>query len=145
MPAGTRRLLLAEDDPTNQYVLRAILESAGYHVEVVDNGEQALRAARASRPDLIVLDMMMPVMDGYEAATRLSADSRFDAIPILALTAKAMKGDLEKSLESGCDGYMAKPISIKPLLEMVRYWLERPPSEWMPARQAKRAPTRKTA
>ena len=123
------RLLLAEDDPTNQYVFGAILNAAGYEVEIVENGLLALERARESPPRLILLDMMMPVMDGYEAATRLSEDSQFDEIPIVALTAKAMKGDLEKTLEAGCDDYLAKPVSRQVLLDKVAEWLARSPAD----------------
>lgn len=132
------RILLAEDDPTNQYVFRAILMSAGYEVEIVENGLLALERAQASKPDLIMLDMMMPVMDGYEAASRLCLDPDMDGIPILALTAKAMKGDMEKSLEAGCDDYMSKPISRLALVEKVESWRGRPAEDWMPARLARR-------
>jgi len=132
------RILLAEDDPTNQYVFRAILSAAGYDVEIVENGLMALERARESPPRLILLDMMMPVMDGYEAATRLSGDPQFDEIPLVALTAKAMKGDLEKTLEAGCDDYLAKPVSRQVLLDKVAEWLSRSPADCRDNRQAKR-------
>lgn len=132
------RLLLAEDDPTNQYVFRAMLGTGGYDVEIVDNGLQALERAKESPPRLILLDMMMPVMDGYEAATRFCEDPQFDGIPIIALTAKAMKGDLEKTLEAGCDDYLAKPVSRQVLLDKVAEWLARSPAECRENRQAKR-------
>ena len=132
------RILLAEDDPTNQYVFRAILSAAGYEIDIVENGLQALDLARQVHPRLILLDMMMPVMDGYEAATRLSDDPEFDDIPIVALTAKAMKGDLEKTLEAGCDDYLAKPVSRQVLLDKVADWLKRPSSECRVSRQARR-------
>lgn len=145
--SGSRafRILLAEDDATNQYVFRAILASAGYEVEIVENGLLALERAQRSRPDLIMLDMMMPVMDGYEAAGRLAADPEMDGIPILALTAKAMKGDMEKSLEAGCDDYMSKPISRLALVEKVEHWRNKPVEEWLPARVARRGPSAQSA
>jgi len=77
---------------------------------------------------------MMPVMDGYETARRMIQDARLDGVPILALTAKAMKGDAEKTLEAGCDDYMSKPIRRRELLDAVERWLERPVEEWMPRR-----------
>lgn len=132
------RVLLAEDDPTNQYVFRAILESAGYEIEIVDNGLLAIERAHVCDPRIILLDMMMPVMDGYEAAGRLSADPELDGIPILALTAKAMKGDMEKTLESGCDDYMSKPISRQALVAKLEDWLSRPIESWMPKRRERR-------
>lgn len=133
------KILLAEDDPTNQYVFRAILSSAGYQIEIVDNGLAAIEKMATFRPDVILLDMMMPVMDGYEAATRLSADADNDGIPILALTAKAMKGDREKTLEAGCDDYLSKPISRAALLERIEFWRARSLDEWMPIRISRRA------
>jgi len=131
-------ILLAEDEPTNQYVFRAILQSGGFEVIIVDNGEAALAEGARRRPALILLDMMMPVMDGYETARRMVADGTFDGVPILALTAKAMKGDAEKTLEAGCDDYMSKPIRRQDLLDKVAEWLARPTELWMPARLEKR-------
>jgi CheY-like chemotaxis protein len=122
----TSRILLAEDDPTNQYVFRAILSAAGYEVEIVENGLQALERVRESLPALVLLDMMMPVMDGYEAAGRIVADPELDGVPVIALTARAMKGDLEKTIEAGCDDYVAKPVSRKVLLEKVEEWIAKP-------------------
>jgi CheY-like chemotaxis protein len=136
--AAPVRILLAEDDPTNQYVFRAILQAAGYEVEIAENGLVALERGRRFPPDLILLDMMMPVMDGYEAAAQFSQDPCFDGIAVVALTAKAMQGDLEKTLEAGCDDYISKPVSRGLLLERIRYWLARPQEEWMPRRLSRR-------
>ncbi len=137
-PGRRHFILLAEDEPTNQYVFRAILESGGFEVEIVDNGLAALEQGARRRPDIILLDMMMPVMDGYETARRIIRDPFFDGVPILALTAKAMKGDAEKTLEAGCDDYMSKPIRRKELLGRVAQWLERPVESWMNLRREKR-------
>jgi len=131
-------ILLAEDEPTNQYVFRAILESGGFEVRIVDNGQAALEEGLRRRPDLVLLDMMMPVMDGYETARRMVADGSFDGVPILALTAKAMKGDAEKTFEAGCDDYMSKPVRRRELLDGVARWLAKAPGEWMPARLERR-------
>ena len=139
-------VLLAEDEPTNQYVFKAVLESGGYTVTIVANGQLALEEARRRLPDIILLDMMMPVMDGYKTASKLIRDASFDCIPILALTAQAMKGDAEKTLEAGCDDYMSKPIRRSELLECVEAWLARDPETWMPERRKKRAePMRRAA
>jgi CheY-like chemotaxis protein len=124
--AEKTRVLLAEDDSTNQYVFRAILSAAGYDLEIVGNGLAALERARENPPRLILLDMMMPVMDGYEAAGRIVDEPSLDEVPIVALTARAMKGDLEKTLEAGCDDYLAKPVSRQVLLDKVREWCEQP-------------------
>lgn len=144
-PETKYRILLAEDDPTNQYVFRAILTSAGYEIEIVENGLVALERVRPFQPDIILLDMMMPVMDGYEAASRLAADPLNDGIPILALTAKAMKGDREKSIESGCDDYMSKPISRQNLCGKIEEWRARQSGDWMAARRARRGSERREA
>ena len=127
-------ILVAEDEPTNQYVFRAILESGGFEVKIADNGLLALEDGMRRRPDIILLDMMMPVMDGYETARRIVEEPFFDGVPILALTAKAMKGDAEKTLEAGCDDYMSKPVRRKDLLERVAHWLSQPAETWMPRR-----------
>jgi len=139
------RILIAEDDPTNQYVFRTILRNAGYEVTIVENGLLALETARESPPRLFLLDMMMPVMDGYETAWRIIQDPLFDGIPIIALTARAMQGDAERTLEAGCDDYLSKPIQRKTFLEKIACWLEREPGDWMPARLAKRVPQRDVA
>jgi CheY-like chemotaxis protein len=131
-------ILLAEDDPTNQYVFRAILSAAGYEVEIVDNGLQVLERVRESLPSIILLDMMMPVMDGYEAAGRIAADPELDDVPVIALTARAMKGDLEKTLEAGCDDYVAKPVSRKVLLDKVEEWVAKPTQECRERRRLRR-------
>ena len=140
MSANEKRayVLLAEDEPTNQYVFRAILESGGFEVQIVDNGRAAIEEASRRRPDIVLLDMMMPVMDGYETARRMVLDPRLDGVPILALTAKAMKGDAEKTLEAGCDDYMSKPIRRQELLDCVTRWLEKPAELWMPRRLQRR-------
>lgn len=140
-----RRILVAEDDPTNQYVFRAILEAEGYQTVLVDNGLQALEQARTERPDLFLMDMMMPVMDGYETAWRIIQDPLFDGVPIIALTARAMDGDADRTLRAGCDDYLSKPIRRQEFLDKVRYWLRREPIEWMPRRLARRVPQRESA
>jgi CheY-like chemotaxis protein len=145
MDPSAFRILLAEDDPTNQYVFRAILRSAGYEPLLVDNGLQALEYARANTPHLFLLDMMMPVMDGYETAWRIIQDPLFDCVPIIALTARAMQGDAERTLQAGCDDYLSKPIRRGEFIDKIHYWLERDPSEWMPRRLLMRVPNRESA
>ena len=139
------RILVAEDDTTSQYVFRAILQGAGYRITMVDNGLQALEAARAEHPNLFLLDMMMPVMNGYEAAWRIIQDPAFDGIPIIALTARAMQGDADRTLNAGCDDYLSKPIRRQEFLEKVALWLERDEDEWMPRRLSLRVPHRESA
>jgi CheY-like chemotaxis protein len=136
-------ILVAEDDPTNQYVFRKLLEKAGYDILIVENGQEALEAYRKRRPDLILLDMMMPVMNGYEAVRRMIQDPFLDGVPILALTANAMRGDEQKTLEAGCDDHISKPIQMGPFLQKVKEWLERDPQTWMPQRMSRREPLEK--
>lgn len=143
-PANVR-ILVAEDDPTNQYVFRSILRSAAYEPILVENGLLALEQARISRPSLFLLDMMMPVMDGYETAWRIVQDPAFDGIPVIALTARAMQGDAEKTMEAGCDDYLSKPVRRQEFLDKVQKWLSKDPSEWMPRRISMRVPNRDAA
>ncbi len=139
------RILVAEDDPTNQYVFRAILRSAGYEPVILENGLQALERARIEPPHLFLLDMMMPVMDGYETAWRIVQDPMFDGVPIVALTARAMQGDAERTLQAGCDDYLAKPIRRQEFLDKVAEWLAKPPERWMDRRLAMRVPNERSA
>jgi CheY-like chemotaxis protein len=143
--ASTFKILVAEDDATNQYVFRAILRSAGFDPILVENGLLALERARIERPNLFLLDMMMPVMDGYETAWRIIQDPLFDNVPIIALTARAMQGDAERTLQAGCDDYLAKPIRRQEFLDKVSFWLRRDPAEWMSRRLSMRVPQRDIA
>ncbi|MBU1700138.1 MAG: response regulator [Candidatus Eisenbacteria bacterium] len=133
-------ILVAEDDPTNQYVFRKILERAGYDVEIAEHGQKALEACKARRPDLILMDMMMPILNGYETVAIMVQDPNLDDIPILALTANAMRGDEIKTREAGCDDHIAKPVQMKEFLDKIESWLKRDPKTWMPARIAGREP-----
>ena len=132
------RILLVEDDPTNRYVFRTILGGAGYEIEIAADGRAGLEQALKAPPHIILLDMMMPVMDGYDVAAILAADPRLDGVPIIALTARAMHGDRDHCIESGCDDYLSKPVARKALLEMIHHWLEVDEAEWMPGRRARR-------
>jgi len=105
------RILVAEDNPTNQEIALAILEGAGIVVEIANNGKKAVEALQRSRFDAVLMDIQMPEMDGYEATKIIRKDSRLKSLPIIAMTAHAMKGDEEKCLEAGMDGYVSKPIS----------------------------------
>lgn len=144
-PNAEVRILVAEDDPTNQYVFRAILKSAGFDPTIVENGLLALEQARSSPPHIFLLDMMMPVMDGYETAWRIVQDPMFDGIPVVALTARAMQGDADRTLQAGCDDYLSKPIRRQEFLDKVTHWLAADPAEWMPRRLAMRVPSDRSA
>jgi two-component system cell cycle response regulator DivK len=105
-----KRILVVEDDAQNSYLIGFILEKSGYEVVTATDGEQAVAAVELNVPDLILMDMLLPKMNGYEATRAIKADPATVGIPIIALTAYSMKGDREKILEAGCDGYISKPI-----------------------------------
>ncbi len=118
-----KTILLIEDVEDNRDLVVQILESE-YTVAEARDGQEGLEKARAVRPHLILLDLALPKMDGWEVARRLKADPALKAIPIIALTAYAMEGDEARALEAGCDAYVAKPILPKDLRAMVRGVLE---------------------
>jgi two-component system cell cycle response regulator DivK len=121
------RILYVEDNEDNVYMLTRRLERAGFEVIVAADGEQGVAAARAERPDLILMDLSLPVLDGWEATRRLKNAEETRAIPVIALSAHAMPGDREKALEAGCDDYDAKPISMPSLLAKIRTLLPEGP------------------
>ena len=110
-----KRALLAEDHLGTIEVMQQELEVLGYEVVVAQNGLEAVEKAVAESPDVIVMDMLMPKMDGFQAASSIRQNPKTKDIPILAATALARPGDREKCLESGCDGYIAKPFTHKQL------------------------------
>jgi len=117
-------LLLAEDDMRTVYALSALLTGKGATVLVADTGREALELlAQNPRIDAVLMDIMMPEMDGYEATRRLRADPRFRTLPVIALTAKAMKGERERCLAAGASDYLTKPIDSDKLLRAVQAWL----------------------
>ncbi len=111
------KILLVEDNEMNRDMLSRRLMRKGFDVSLAVDGAEGVAKARGERPDLILLDMSLPVLDGWEAARQLKADDATRAIPIIALTAHAMAGDREKALEAGCDDYDTKPIELPRLLE----------------------------
>ncbi|WP_165360839.1 PAS domain S-box protein [Candidatus Chloroploca sp. Khr17] len=117
------KILLAEDMETNVIIIGDYLENLGYTIITAANGQQALERAHEHGPDLILMDIQMPVMDGLEATRRLRADPRFANVPIIALTALAMAGDRERCLEAGATEYISKPIKLKQLGEMIKLLL----------------------
>ncbi len=116
-------ILIVEDEPRNLTLLRDLLQVSGYKTIEATDGEQGVELAKSKKPDLILMDVQMPKMDGLEATRILKADATTSNIPVLALTSYAMKGDKERILEAGCDGYLAKPIDIKELLKIVAEYL----------------------
>ncbi len=118
-----KRILVAEDDPDNRCIVVKVLTREGYETLEADDGRSALALARRERPDLIVMDLGMPGMDGWEAARRLKADPQTADIPIIALTAFALQGDEERAREAGYDGYLSKPCRPKTIREAVARFL----------------------
>jgi len=113
------KILLVEDNEINRDMLSRRLERRGYQVAIALDGEQGVSMAGLEPPDLILMDMSLPVLDGWEAARLLKAAPETRAIPIIALTAHAMVGDREKAIESGCDDYDTKPVEFQRLLEKI--------------------------
>lgn len=111
------KILLVEDNDMNRDMLSRRLLRRGYDVVMALDGQQAVEMAAAEKPDLILMDMSLPVLDGWEATRRIKAAAETRGIPVIALTAHAMSGDREKALESGCDDYDTKPIDLPRLLE----------------------------
>ena len=120
--SGGATVLIAEDHEDSRDALRTLLEAFGYQVRVAGNGFEAVADARAHHPDLILMDMMMPGMDGLEATRTLRADPGFPRIPIVAVT--AMEGARERVLQAGCDDWVAKPIDIRGFLARLPAWLD---------------------
>ncbi len=118
--AKTLTVLLVDDDIHNQKIFETVLRHSGFAVRQAGNGEEALREARTHHPDLILMDLSIPVIDGWECTRQLKADETTRSIIILALTAHAMHGDEERALAAGCDGYLSKPISPRKLVEEVK-------------------------
>ena len=110
-----KKILVAEDDPASRELLVEVLEGLGYQVVEACDGAEALEKAVEARPDLILLDIQMPRLDGFAVVRQLRADSRFAALPILALTAYAMREDREKTLRTGFDAHIAKPFDVPTL------------------------------
>lgn len=107
------RVLVVEDNPVNLELITEVLMQEGYQVLTAQSAEAGLRLAVAERPDLILMDMQLPGMTGYEVTHRLKANPATAAIPVIALTASAMRGDDLKALEAGCDGYLTKPLDLR--------------------------------
>ena len=119
------KILLVEDNPVNMELATDLLEVAGYEVIQAGTAEEGCQLARTTAPDLILMDVRLPGMDGLTAAGLLKRDAATRTIPIIALTAQAMKGDQEKALEAGCDGYITKPIDTRAFSHEVARALEK--------------------
>jgi two-component system cell cycle response regulator DivK len=118
-----KRVLVVEDTEDNRQIIRDLLSSAGYEIIEAMTGGQGVAMAAEHRPDLILMDMQLPVLDGYEATRRIKADPALRDIPVIAVTSYALSGDEAKTREAGCDAYIAKPFSPRELLGKVREML----------------------
>jgi two-component system cell cycle response regulator DivK len=118
-------ILLVEDNELNRDMLSRRLVRRGYNLLIAVDGAAALEVARTQKPDLILMDMSLPIIDGWEATRRLKAEPSTAAIPVIALTAHAMAGDREKAIQAGCDDYDTKPIDLPRLLDKITSLLER--------------------
>lgn len=118
------KILLVEDNETNRDMLSRRLIRKGFEVVMALDGHQAVEMAASENPDLILMDMSLPVIDGWEATRRVKAEQTTRRIPVIALTAHAMAGDREKAIEAGCDDYDTKPIDLRRLLEKIAVLLE---------------------
>ena len=114
------KILLVEDQEMNRDMLSRRLKKRGYDVSIAVDGAEGVEKARAETPDLILMDMSLPVMDGWEATRTIKGDDATRPIPVVALTAHAMSTDREKALEAGCDAYETKPIELPRLLETIQ-------------------------
>jgi two-component system, cell cycle response regulator DivK len=119
------KILIVEDNEMNRDMLSRRLARRGYVIVAAVDAEQGLAAAAAEKPDLILMDMSLPVMDGWEATQRLKSDAATRAIPVIGLTAHAMTGDRDKALAAGCDDYDTKPVELERLLQKIEALLGR--------------------
>jgi two-component system cell cycle response regulator DivK len=119
----TKRILVVEDQADNLQILRDLLSNAGYEMIEAQDGEAGVRTAVSERPDLILMDIQLPLLDGYEATRRIKADPAVSATPIIVITSYALSGDEAKARAAGCDGYVSKPYSPRQLLAKIREYL----------------------
>jgi two-component system cell cycle response regulator DivK len=118
-----KRILVVEDTEDNRQIIRDLLTSAGYEMIEALDGAEGVSMAAEHKPDLILMDMQLPVLDGYEATRRIKADPTLAHIPVIAVTSYALSGDEAKTKAAGCNGYVAKPFSPRQLLAKVREFL----------------------
>ena len=119
----SKRILIVEDQEDNRTILRDVLSTVGYELIEALNGKDGVRLAQSERPDLILMDIQLPEMDGYEATQQIKSIAELKTIPIIAVTSYALSGDEAKARAAGCDGYIAKPYSPRELLAKIRKYL----------------------
>jgi two-component system cell cycle response regulator DivK len=125
MTPDKRTILYVEDNQDNRLLVRRVLEASGYAVDEAKNAQEALGYLNTKSPNLILMDISMPDMDGYALTARIKAMPEFAKMPIIAMTANVMRGDRERSLEAGCDGYIQKPIDIDNLTQQIERYIIR--------------------
>ncbi|MBI4611449.1 MAG: response regulator [Candidatus Rokubacteria bacterium] len=116
----SKRILVVEDQEDNRRIVRDLLTSAGYEMIEATTGEEGIALAEGHRPDLILMDIQLPGLDGYEATRRIKANPALRGIPVIAVTSYALSGDDARAFEAGCDAYVAKPFSPRALLAKIR-------------------------
>lgn len=114
-----KRILIVEDNPQNRYLVSFLLEQQGYELTTAEDGAEALEMLESDTPDLILMDMQLPKVDGYEATRRIKADERLRDIPLVALTAHSMRRDEQRAIDAGCDEFVTKPVDADGLLALV--------------------------
>jgi two-component system, cell cycle response regulator DivK len=119
----TKRILVVEDQADNLQILRDLLTSEGYQIIEAQDGEAGVKAAAVERPDLILMDIQLPLLDGYEATRRIKADPALSAIPIIVVTSYSLSGDEAKARAAGCDDFVPKPYSRRQLMAKIREYL----------------------
>jgi two-component system cell cycle response regulator DivK len=122
----SKTILVVEDQEDNRQILRDLLGSAGFRMIEAHDGEEALTVARSERPNLILMDIQLPILDGYEATRSIKRDPELKHIPVIAVTSYALSGDEERARAAGCDGYVGKPYSTRHLLAKIGQFLEQP-------------------
>lgn len=119
------RILVVEDNMDTYELVHFILEKNGFETFLAANGREGVNAALKQKPDLIVMDMSMPEMDGWTAAGLIKKDEQTKSIPLLALTAHALPGDRQRAMDAGCDEYITKPMDLDELVEAIKYWVNK--------------------
>ncbi len=119
MISGQKSILYVEDNYENRILVRRLLQSLGYRVLEAENAKQALQQLAADKPSLILMDINMPDIDGYTLTQQIKAMPGFQSVPVLAITANVMRGDREKTIQAGCDGYIEKPIDVDRFLDLI--------------------------
>ena len=119
----TQRILVVEDQEDNRRIVRDLLSASGYQLVEATTGEEGLKLAASEKPDLILMDIQLPGMDGYEVTRRIKANPQLNHIPIIVVTSYALSGDDKKAFDAGCNGYVTKPFSPRVLLAKIREFL----------------------